>query len=279
MIEFDRRRLAGLLVTLVLLAVVLPFVVFAVPQVVGADESFVVLSGSMEPALSPGDVVIVDASAPIRAGDVITYTTGAAGVPTTHRVLSVQAAGYETKGDANENPDAGLVPPAAVIGRVLFVVPLVGHVLLWTNTGIGYVALVVVPLTLLGLTELLAWVGREDADSTGKADADDDPAEPTQDATPTPTSTVAVAAIDLKLTALAMGVLFAYAAWNVYREVVAVAAPNPVTVGALTGGLLGLLFTGWVTTSAWRRNRAPGAPVETSAPRTDGGEITEEDDA
>ena len=279
MTESDRPRLAGLLVTLVLLAVVLPFVVFAVPQVVGADESFVVLSGSMEPTLSPGDVVIVDASASIQAGDVITYATGSGGVPTTHRVLSVHAAGYETKGDANENVDAGLVPPEAVIGRVQFVVPLVGHVLLWTNTGVGYVALVVVPLTLLGLSELLAWVGREDADSTANAEADDDPDEPPQDATPTSASTVAVAAIDLKLTALAMGVLFAYAAWNVSREVVAVAAPNPVTVGALTGGLLGLLFTGWVTTTAWRRNRASLRATELTAPRTDGGKFTEEDDA
>lgn len=300
-------RAGRALALLVLIAAIAPFAVFAVPQMVGADEGYVVLSGSMEPVLSPGDVVIVDASAPIRVGDVITYQTSAEAVPRTHRVVSVAEDGYETKGDANENADPGVVPAEAVIGRVTLTIPLVGHVILWTNTPVGYVSLIVVPLVLLALNELLTWMARTPDDATGDSaergeygpeGSDGSPAEgnpltagptgvePAQIAglfdTENPAGgkpvasgerTVAVTVVDLKLTLLAMGGLTAYAGWNVYREVIAVAAPNPISVGALTGGLLGLLFAGWVATSTWRtsqsRNLSSSATV---AARTDGGD-------
>jgi len=283
------RRVGGLLAMLVLLAAVVPFVVFAVPQVVGADHGFVVLSGSMEPELSPGDVVIVDASVPVRTGDIITYAAGD-GAPTTHRVVGVTDGRYETKGDANENVDAGTVGPESVLGRVVLVIPLIGHVILWANTPMGYVALVVVPLGLLAVSELVAWARRPgDGDADGNADAPI-PAirriDNTRTTTPMAAGTapsetdvpdeadrsIAVAVVDLKLTLLAMGGLFAYAAWNVYREYTAIAAPNPVSVGALTAGLLGLLFTGWVTVAAWRgRRNADADPLAASAVRADGG--------
>lgn len=301
------------LALLVLIAVIAPFVVFAVPQVVGADEGFVVLSGSMEPALTPGDVVIVDASAPIRIGDVITYRTSAEAVPRTHRVISISDGGYETKGDANENADPVVIPFESVLGRVTLTIPLVGHVILWTNTPLGYVSLVVVPLVLLALNELLAWMRRrsesEQAEYTerdesehaergdgltaghflGAGSALDEPpqmervqqspdsagGEPNKPAD----RTVAVTVVDLKLTLLATGSLAAYAGWNVYREVLAVAAPNPISVGALTGGLLGLAFAGWVATTSWRAGRTRGAtPLSTPAARTDGGDSEVQDE-
>lgn len=279
---------AQLLVTIVLIAAVSPFVVFAVPQVIGADEGFVVLSGSMEPALSPGDVVIVDASGPVGVGDVITYGRPGDSVPTTHRVVGVVDGRYETKGDANENADAGTVAPEAVIGRVVLTIPVVGHVILWANTPVGYLTLVISPLVLLGASELLAWARRE-PDGSGKsaassgagAEASDELRGPDADGTvdwefsaanaetePAPTGTVSVAAVDLKLTLLAMGALLAYAGWNLYREFSLTAAPTPVSVGAFTAGLLGLLFAGWVTFAAWRAARAarsePGSDSDPS---------------
>jgi signal peptidase len=270
-----------LLVTVVLLAVVSPFVVFAVPQAIGADDGFVVLSGSMEPALSPGDAVIVDASGPVEVGDVITYRTGADTVPTTHRVVDVVDGGYETKGDANENADAGLIGPEAVIGRVVLTIPVVGHVILWANTPVGYVTFVVAPLVLLGVSELFAWA-RSDPATAGGDDPTPEPgasrpevggdADPTADvdgdeqAAVSPAArTVAVAAVDLKLTLLAMAALFAYAGWNVYREFSLTAAPTPISVGALTAGLLGLVFAGWVTLAAWRAANAARSESESDS--------------
>jgi len=280
------RRALTVLGVVVLVALLVPFLVFAVPQTVGADHGFVILSGSMEPAVSPGDVVIVDASASVAAGDVITFDDGNA-IPTTHRVVDVVDGQYVTQGDANENADAQPVPPDAVLGRVTLTIPLIGHVILWVNTPTGYVSLVVLPLVLLLATELYSWARDRDADPeptlkpairhVDDAEAERRAAEAAADASTR--ETVAVAVTDLKLTVLAMAGLVAYAALNVYREVTGLGAPDPVSVGALTGGVLGLAFAAWVTINARLVARAANSQSQTdgssqhSIPATDGGTV------
>jgi signal peptidase len=273
----NARSVAATLAVMILVAAIVPFLVFAVPQVVGADHSFVILSGSMEPTTSPGDVVIVDASAAIAIGDVITFDDGNT-APTTHRIVDIEDGKYVTKGDANQNPDAQRVAPSDVLGRVTLTIPFIGHVILWVNTPIGYASLVIAPLVLLVGSELFVWAreksnsgdsdGEEASDDGNpvpkpavrhiddvRAESDDATSESSDDNTPTESEavreTVTVARTDLKLTALAMVGMVAYAAWNVYREVATVAAPNPVSVAALTGGLLGLGFAVWVTVTTW----------------------------
>lgn len=152
------RALVSALVIVVVLSVVAPFVLFGVPQLVGADRSYVVLSGSMEPYMAAGDAVIVAAApvASIREGDVITYQRGG-DIPTTHRVVErvtdEQGVAFRTMGDANEDPDPALVRPTSVVGEVVLVIPYIGHVVQFANTPIGIVSLVVVPIGLLVVSE------------------------------------------------------------------------------------------------------------------------------
>ncbi|WP_255150867.1 signal peptidase I [Halorarius halobius] len=189
------RRLAHAVGALLLVACVTPFVVTAVPQTVGASHSYTVMSGSMEPAISPGDVVLVREVPPrrIERGDVITYefTDGGGAVQRrTHRVVDVVAREdgryFRTKGDANDAPDPQLVPADAVVGRVVATLPVVGHVTLFASTRVGFVALVLVPVGLLFLSELWSLVGAlrdartadgpaEDAESSAPPDADSTP--------------------------------------------------------------------------------------------------------
>lgn len=122
------RKLGGALGVLVLIAAVVPFLIFAFPQTVGADHGYVVISGSMQPTISQGSVVIVE-DAPVEAigtDDVIAFTRGTGGKPITHRVVEVVRRDgqrtFRTKGDANANPDRDLVIPgqnADVEGRVM----------------------------------------------------------------------------------------------------------------------------------------------------------------
>lgn len=298
------RSVAATLAVMVLVAALVPFVVFAVPQVVGADHGFVILSGSMEPTVSPGDVVIVDASAAVAVGDVITFDDGNS-VPTTHRVVGIEDGQYVTQGDANQNPDTQRVAPGEVLGRVTLTIPYIGHVILWVNTPLGYVSLVVAPLVLLVASELFSWArSRGDSDSD---DTNDEESKPTpkpairhidevraertaverdeaEAATATESEsdgdreTVTVAVADLKLTILAMVGLVGYAVWNVYREVSTVAAPDPISVGALTGGLLGLGFAVWVTVTARLANAdaKTDRPSRTPPARADGGTEVEQ---
>ena len=165
-------HLAGL--ALLCVGVVVSLVV-AFPQVVGASHSYVVMSGSMSPTIHAGDVVVVRDAAPasIEKGDVITFHSGedADSVLTTHRVVDVDRSdgrpAFQTRGDANENPDPGSVPGDQVVGRVWFHMPYVGHLVLFAQSRLGVVSLVVVPSVLLVVSEAysLARAALDDSDA------------------------------------------------------------------------------------------------------------------
>lgn len=157
--RFDRRTVLHAAGVLLLLVMLVPFVVQAAPAVVGGDTSYVVLSGSMEPAISPGDVVIVQDTtvSAVGVGDVVTFGTGSE-TPTTHRVVDVVEQDGQTtlrtKGDANEDPDAGVVTAEQLRGEVILVLPLIGYVVQFGGTLVGQVVLIGLPLVLLVLTEV-----------------------------------------------------------------------------------------------------------------------------
>ncbi|WP_080505219.1 signal peptidase I [Halorubrum aethiopicum] len=174
------KRFANLLGIALLIAVVAPFVVYAVPAVVGAEYSFVVLTASMTPAIAPGDVVIVDERDPaaIGEGDVITFVRGDSEVPVTHRVIGVTESGgevaFETKGDANEDPDSALVPGSNVLGAVAFSIPYIGYVVQFTDSATGFTLLVVLPFALLALSEVWSLYRSRTGSGEGSTAADPD---------------------------------------------------------------------------------------------------------
>ncbi|RLM88324.1 signal peptidase I [Halobellus sp. Atlit-38R] len=163
------RTVANVLGVLLLVGLVAPFVVYGVPQVAGADYSFVVLSGSMEPAMSPGDAIVVREAAPgeITERDVITFRTDSE-TPTTHRVIDVierdGTVAYVTKGDANEDPDSGTVSHEQVLGEVLVTLPLLGYVVRFVNTPVGFAVVVVGPLVAFVLSEVWTLVRSVDGE-------------------------------------------------------------------------------------------------------------------
>lgn len=175
----NRKRLLHIAGTVLLLALVVPFVVYAAPGVAGADQSFVILSGSMEPEMSPGDAVIVDDRSPgsIEEGDVITFSRDGSDTVVTHRVVDVRDEGgqrvFETKGDANDATDREPVPASNVVGTVILTIPLIGYVVHFVNTPLGFAATVLLPLGLLVLSEVWAFVqDASDDPAAGAADAD-----------------------------------------------------------------------------------------------------------
>ena len=151
-----------------LLALLIPFLVFAVPDVTGVDESYVVTSGSMSPTIEAGDAIFVEETSPeeIEEGDVLTfhaddpeaYHGGNADTDlVTHRVTDVDGSGdgieFTTQGDANDHPDAEPVSGEQVVGVVAFSIPYIGWVISFAGTQLGILLLVVVPCVLLVLNE------------------------------------------------------------------------------------------------------------------------------
>jgi signal peptidase len=108
-----------------------------------------ILSGSMEPALPVGSLVITRQEERYEIGDIVTYALpGNRDELITHRVVGNDrqpARTYlVTKGDANPNGDRWRVPSDQVVGRVVAWVPWVGSVHAWSRSPRGFGAIAVV---------------------------------------------------------------------------------------------------------------------------------------
>lgn len=113
-----------------------------------------VLTGSMEPAIKIGDLIIVKAmdKSNIGEGDIITYRTNT-GVYVTHRVVEVVDEGgstmFRTKGDANNVEDKDLVGEEAIVGKYIFRLPAFGYLSDFMAKPLGFILLFVLPLFIL----------------------------------------------------------------------------------------------------------------------------------
>jgi signal peptidase I len=82
-----------------------------------------VAGGSMRPALSPGDLVLVDVRADVRRDQIALLRSPRHGL-VLHRVIAVGGDGsVRTRGDANPIPDFDSLPASAVVGPVVLVAP------------------------------------------------------------------------------------------------------------------------------------------------------------
>lgn len=125
------------------LVLIIPIVVYGFPFIVGADTSYTVMSGSMSPALSPGDLLIVKGEESIYVGDIVTVESGE--FTFTHRVIEkLEGDRFVLKGDANEDPDPNFVEASQIIGKVVMVFPF-SHL----YTPIGFVMALLVPAGLI----------------------------------------------------------------------------------------------------------------------------------
>lgn len=146
----------------------------ALPFVVG-QRPYTVLSGSMEPAIGTGDIVVVAriSTREARVGDVVTFSDPkSSGRLITHRVRSARRRGrkmdFVTKGDANNAVERWRVSADGVISRVRYRVPEVGRLALLTRTRGGLAVFVLVPLLLLAVHEL-GRIWRPAKEVTGEA--------------------------------------------------------------------------------------------------------------
>ncbi len=134
-----RMKLGSLTTTLVASIGLIWFVIGVFPV-----YPSVVLTGSMEPMIFPGDVVLIRRIAQekdiyaLAAEDVINFKRNDYTV--THRIIEVvtDEAGnvsFRTKGDNNKTADVSLLSPNDINGIVFSVVPKVGLPVLWLRGG------------------------------------------------------------------------------------------------------------------------------------------------
>lgn len=119
----------------------------------GGLKTFVVKSGSMEPSIKTGSVVVVFPRGTYKVGDVVTYGPNTKlRVPTTHRIISESGSAgrkfFLTKGDANNTPDIREISQKEIIGKVMFDIPYFGYVVAAAQKPVGFAVIVGVPALL-----------------------------------------------------------------------------------------------------------------------------------
>ncbi len=149
-------------VTTALVVLVVIFAIFLMGSRLVGLQVFHVVSPSMEPTYSEGDLIYVKSVDPdsVKIGDPITFVLNEDLVVATHRVVAIDSENREftTKGDANETEDAAPVHFNNLIGVPVFAIPLLGYVSQYIQSPPGmYVAigLGIVLLAAVFLPDLL----------------------------------------------------------------------------------------------------------------------------
>ena len=106
----------------------------------------VVLSGSMEPEFSTGDLIVVRQADSYRVDDIVVFQEGRSLV--VHRIVEMDGDTVTTKGDANNASDPP-IEAAAIKGRVLFHIPGAGNVVQFLKTPVGTILVIVAAIALV----------------------------------------------------------------------------------------------------------------------------------
>ena len=150
-------------VTTVLVVLVVVFAVFLMGSRLVGLQVFHIISPSMEPNYSVGDLIYVKDVDPdsVKVGDPITFVLNEDLVVATHRVVAIDSENrqFTTKGDANKTEDAAPVHFNNLIGVPVFAIPLLGYTSAYIQSPPGLyvaIALGVALLAVVFLPDLLA---------------------------------------------------------------------------------------------------------------------------
>jgi signal peptidase I len=133
-------------------------------------DSYVVRSGSMEPTIRRGDVVVaspITRVADVPLGRVMVFEDPSVSTPDTtpriliHRVITRNDDGsYTSAGDANKQWDTAALPRDLILAQARLRVPLVGLPIVWYSHGQYVQILIVIAVSALALWTVARDIGR-----------------------------------------------------------------------------------------------------------------------
>jgi len=138
--------------------------IFSLVGIPGGYRVFMVQSGSMEPIIKTGSLVLIKSSDTFSKGEVVTFLANPneklskKSITVTHRIYSIdeKTGKFITKGDKNKTPDSEPIYKGQILGKMLFFVPYLGYLVDFAKTQIGFICLVIIPGTLIIYSELLS---------------------------------------------------------------------------------------------------------------------------
>ncbi len=158
------------IISTILVVVMVLCAIFLMGSRIMGYEVYTVISGSMEPAYSVGDLLYVKDVDPdsIKVGDAITFVMNEDLVVATHRVVRVDAENqrFYTKGDANETEDAAPVHFNNVIGVPKFAIPKLGYVSDFVQNAPGMYITIGIGIILIVAVFLPDFIGKKKPEET-----------------------------------------------------------------------------------------------------------------
>lgn len=135
-----RRRKINLIFKILIYSIILPITIYNLSLIIMSyikpDETpnffgiktYAVISGSMQPELKIGDVIVVKhvSNNELNVGDIISFRKDDSII--THRISEKSINGYTTKGDFNNVEDSGKVKYEDIEGKVIFKIPYIGKI-------------------------------------------------------------------------------------------------------------------------------------------------------
>jgi len=134
------KRKINILIYIILIPILIYNISLIIQAVIKTSETpnflgiktYVIISGSMEPSLQIGDIVIVKkvAQNELKQGDIISYRQGQSVI--THRIAEVidkeGEVEYKTKGDNNNAEDSGIISYEMIEGKVVKHISQIGKI-------------------------------------------------------------------------------------------------------------------------------------------------------
>ena len=152
------KKIGLIIVDILLAAYVIAIVPFTAACEFFGIHPYAVTSGSMEPAIQTGSLVLAKETPfkELEIGEVITFMIGK-DQTVTHRITAVDSKAHKftTKGDANNTEDARRVSYKNVVGKVILHIPKAGYLLVMSGTKGRFIFIAGAGVALIALSSLL----------------------------------------------------------------------------------------------------------------------------
>lgn len=154
----------GSLTVLIIFMVIIIIGPLNVLSKISSFRGIIVLTGSMEPSLPTGSLLIArklntNEIDRLAVGDILTYADPEnPSRLVTHRITEVKIEAGEktfiTKGDANKSFDSEPVRPESIFGKVQASIPYLGFMFSLLKTRVGLIMMVMFPTIIIAINEI-----------------------------------------------------------------------------------------------------------------------------
>ena len=142
------------------IVIIFAFIAISSKFSIGGFKLLVVKSGSMEPAIKVGSMVIDKNFDNYNINDIITFKNSENPLETTtHRIVGMEYQGstklFETKGDANDAADSDKTAQSNILGKVILAVPYFGYAVTFARTMPGLIIFIIIPALIIIIDEIM----------------------------------------------------------------------------------------------------------------------------